>query len=260
MSCHIPKRQLDKIIRDLKDDCYSSFDVAEKYKLPVSEIRIIASRYGISLRKKIKPLHRQIIEVLQSGNVTRKEAAEQCHTTEQTVDYVCRKYGLTPWKSKPYSLLYDEGWLYQKLIEEQRTHQEVADLVGCSRQRVQQRTRELRWQHLRRKKKSKEGEIIEALQAGNLTAKQIAEQCNVTPRRVYDIRRKHGFRSPPRTQYPLLRNLNWLYQKCIREQLPYREVAEMVGCSTSRVQECIRKLNWQDKRPVRGKSKGSKGN
>lgn len=49
-----------------------------------------------------------------------------------------------------YLELADRTWLYQKLVVEDLTYQRIADLIGCSRQRVHQRAKQFA---LRRRKK-----------------------------------------------------------------------------------------------------------
>ena len=149
------KPDVQRIVRDLKDERFTPRDVARKYRLPLKKIYEISSRYQINLHKKVKPKHREVINNIQDRNLTLKEAAERANVSESVVEYVCQKYGLKPARPVRYPLLRDDDWLYKKLVEEQRTYREVADMIGCTYQRVQQRTCELGWQKQRRRRKNR---------------------------------------------------------------------------------------------------------
>ncbi len=147
------KPNVDRVLEDLKDERYTPQDIAKKYNIPVKKVYDISSRHNVNLHKKVKPKHREIINTLESGEVTLKEAAQRCNVSQSVVEYVCQKYNLTPARPVRYPLLRDNDWLYNKLVEEQRTYREVAEMIGCTYQRVQQRTCEMGWQKKRRRRK-----------------------------------------------------------------------------------------------------------
>ncbi len=201
------------------------------------------------------------MKMLENNNLTRREVAERCNTSTEVVDYVCRKYGIKRERTKKYRLLSDTDWLYKKLVEEQRTYQDVASLIGCTHQRVQQRVREMGWSNLRRKIKSKHQEVIDAIRTDNLTRQQAAERCNVTKQVVNYVCRKYGINAPRPTtplRYPLLADENWLYEKFITEQRTYEDVAAMIGCTPQHLHRRTRELDWMEKGPPGGNKRNQR--
>jgi len=93
----------------------------------------------------ISPKHKQIIDLLSGEELTIREAAERLGVSVSSVHYACRKYDLN--FVRAHSLhripeLADEAWLHEKVTIEGLTYQEIADLLGCSRQYVHQKVNE----------------------------------------------------------------------------------------------------------------------
>jgi len=96
-------------------------------------------------RNGISPKHKEIIDLLSSEQVTLREAAERLGVSISSVSYACRKYGLKAVRARGrnrFPKLADRNWLHQKVTVEGLTYQELADLLGCSRQYVHQKVEE----------------------------------------------------------------------------------------------------------------------
>jgi len=90
----------------------------------------------------MSPKHKRIIDLLSSEDLTIREAAERLDVSVSSVHYTCRKYGLKFVRAHSRSRipeLADKNWLKQKVTVEGLTYQEIADLLGCSRQYVHQK-------------------------------------------------------------------------------------------------------------------------
>ncbi|MDP6546150.1 MAG: hypothetical protein QGH60_19400 [Phycisphaerae bacterium] len=102
------------------------------------------------MTKKIRPKdrHKAIVDAIVADNLTAKETAARFGLTLAGIYYICRKYEIKPRKRRKdylpskYPQIADEEWLRQKFVDEYLTYQAIADMVGCSRQRVHQRVLE----------------------------------------------------------------------------------------------------------------------
>ena len=89
-----------------------------------------------------KPKHQMIIDLLTAEDLTVRQAAERLGVSLSSIQYACRKYNLKylcAHDQNRIPQLMDRDWLYQKVTVEGLTYQEIGDLLGCSRQYVQQR-------------------------------------------------------------------------------------------------------------------------
>ena len=89
--------------------------------------------------------HRRVIDLLSSEELTLREASERLGISVSSVSYACRKYHLKYIRAhsrKRFPKLEDRNWLYHKVAVEGLTYQELADLLGCSRQYVHQKVEE----------------------------------------------------------------------------------------------------------------------
>ena len=93
----------------------------------------------------VSPKHRKIIDLFSSEDVTFRQASERLGISVKSISYVCRKYGpkfvREPGRTR-FPKLRNRDWLYQKVVTEGLTYQEIADLLGCSRQYVHQTVKE----------------------------------------------------------------------------------------------------------------------
>jgi len=95
-----------------------------------------------------KDRHKAIVEAVIKDNLTAKETAERFDLTLAGIYYICRKHGVKPRKRRKdylpskYPEIADKDWLRKKFVDEYLTYQSIADMVGCSRQRVHQRVLE----------------------------------------------------------------------------------------------------------------------
>jgi len=93
----------------------------------------------------VSPKHRKIIELMSSEDLTFIEASERLGVSVGSIKYACQKYGLKfvrkPSKTR-FPKLRDRNWLYRKVVTEGLTYQEVANLLGCSRQYIDQKVKE----------------------------------------------------------------------------------------------------------------------
>lgn len=102
------------------------------------------------MTKRVRPKdrHKAIIDAILGDKLTAKEAAERFELTLAGIYYICRKHNIKPRKRRKdylpsrYPEIADKEWLRQKFVDEYLTYQAIADLVGCSRQRVHQRVLE----------------------------------------------------------------------------------------------------------------------
>ena len=91
------------------------------------------------------PKHKRIVDLLTSEELTIREAAERLGVSISSVHYACRKYSLRFVRAHSKNRipeLADRNWLYQKVTVEGLTYQEIANLLGCSRQYVHQKVNE----------------------------------------------------------------------------------------------------------------------
>ena len=99
-------------------------------------------------KQRPKDRHKSIIDAVIADNLTAKETAERFGLTLAGIYYICRKYNIKPRKRRKdylpskYPMIADKEWLRVKFVDEYLTYQAIADLVGCSRQRVHQRVLE----------------------------------------------------------------------------------------------------------------------
>ena len=102
------------------------------------------------MTKRVRPKdrHKAIVEAIITDKLTAKEAAERFKLTLAGIYYICRKHGIKPRKRRKdylpskYPQIADKEWLRLKFVDEYLTYQAIADMVGCSRQRVHQRVLE----------------------------------------------------------------------------------------------------------------------
>ena len=102
------------------------------------------------MTKRVRPKdrHKAIIDAILVDKLTAKEAAERFSLTLAGIYYICRKHEIKPRKRRKdylpskYPEIADKEWLRLKFVDEYLTYQAIADLVGCSRQRVHQRVLE----------------------------------------------------------------------------------------------------------------------
>lgn len=102
------------------------------------------------MTKKIRPKdrHKVIVDAVIADKLTAKETAARFGLTLAGIYYICRKYGIKPRKRRKdylpskYPEIADKEWLRAKFVDEYLTYQAIADMVGCSRQRVHQRVLE----------------------------------------------------------------------------------------------------------------------
>lgn len=89
--------------------------------------------------------HKRIVDLLSAEELTIREAAERLGVSISSVHYACRKYNLKFVRAHSKHRipeLADPDWLRQKVTVEGLTYQEIADLLGCSRQYVHQKVNE----------------------------------------------------------------------------------------------------------------------
>ena len=89
--------------------------------------------------------HRRVIDLLSSEDLTLREASERLGISVSSVSYACRKYNLKYVRAhsrRRYPKLADRNWLHRKVAIEGLTYQELANLLGCSRQYVHQKVEE----------------------------------------------------------------------------------------------------------------------
>ena len=95
-----------------------------------------------------KDRHKAIVEAVKQDNLTAKETASRFGLTLAGIYYICRKHDIKPRKRRKdylpskYPEIANKEWLKTKFVDEYLTYQSIADLVGCSRQRVHQRVLE----------------------------------------------------------------------------------------------------------------------
>ena len=90
----------------------------------------------------MSPKHKKIVDLLSSEELTIREAAERLGVSISSVHYVCRKHDLRFVRAHSKNRipeLADRRWLHRKVAIEGLTYQEIADLLGCSRQYVHQK-------------------------------------------------------------------------------------------------------------------------
>ena len=90
----------------------------------------------------MSPKHKRIVDLLSSEDLTIREAAEKLGISISSVHYACRKYKLKFVRAHSKNRipeLADRRWLHRKVAIEGLTYQEIADLLGCSRQYVHQK-------------------------------------------------------------------------------------------------------------------------
>ena len=90
----------------------------------------------------MSPKHKRIIDLLTAEDLTINQAVERLGVPRGIVCYACQKYKLKYVNAHNLNRipeLMDREWLYQKVTVEGLSYQEVADLLGCSRQYVHQR-------------------------------------------------------------------------------------------------------------------------
>ena len=89
--------------------------------------------------------HKTIVDAIVADKLTAKETAARFDLTLAGIYYICRKYEVKPRKRRKdylpskYPQIAVKEWLRQKFVDEYLTYQAIADMVGCSRQRVHQR-------------------------------------------------------------------------------------------------------------------------
>jgi len=99
-------------------------------------------------KMKLRDRHKVIVDAIVGEKLTAKEASDRFSLTLAGIYYICRKHGIKPRKRRKdylpskYPQIADEKWLRKKFIGEYLTYQAIADMVGCSRQRVHQRVLE----------------------------------------------------------------------------------------------------------------------
>ena len=121
-------------------------EAAAKVGMNEDVVRYVSSRYHIEARGghaalEDKPCHRRILNALKTEDLTVNETAAKFNVTTAMVRYVCNRYGFRPRKGYHSGIpeLANAEWLRRRIVVERRTLQQVADMVGCSRQRVHQR-------------------------------------------------------------------------------------------------------------------------
>ena len=121
-------------------------ETAAKVGMNEGVVRYVCIRYHIKARRGYGTLegrarHKRILNALKNEDLTVDETATKLNVTPSKVRYVCNLYGFRPRKGYLPSIpeLADAEWLRRRIVVERRTFQQVADMVGCSRQRVHQR-------------------------------------------------------------------------------------------------------------------------
>ena len=194
--------------------------------------------------KGISPKHKRIIDLLTAEDLTTRQAAERLGVSASSVWYACRRYKLKTLRAHNLNRipeLSDPTWLRQKVTVEGLTYQEVANLLGCSRQYVQQRVdafgipraEDIRPKHQR---------IIDLLTAEDLTIRQAAERLGVSISSVNYACSKYKLKylnAHNLNRIPELMDREWLYQKVTVEGLSYQEVADLLGCSRQYVHQRV---------------------
>ncbi|MDP6545070.1 MAG: hypothetical protein QGH60_13855 [Phycisphaerae bacterium] len=99
----------------------------------------------MAIKLRPKDRHKAIVQAVQEDNLTAKETAERFGLTLAGIYYICRKHNIKPRKRRKdylpskYPKIADKDWLREKFVDQYLTYQSIADMVGCSRQRVHQR-------------------------------------------------------------------------------------------------------------------------
>ena len=85
----------------------------------------------------------QILNAVASDNLTVREAADRFGSSVSRIYAMCKKFGVVPRAGRPPRCpqLADREWLHRKIIIENMAYREVAEIVGCSRQRVHQKAK-----------------------------------------------------------------------------------------------------------------------
>jgi len=97
---------------------------------------------------RLRERHSTIVNAIVTENLTAKEASARFGLTLAGIYYICRKHKIKPRKRRKdylpskYPQIADKEWLKKKFVDEYLTYQAIADMVGCSRQRVHQRVLE----------------------------------------------------------------------------------------------------------------------
>lgn len=120
-------------------------ETAAKVGMGEGVVRYVCSRYHIKARRgygapEDRLRYKRILNALKSEDLTVDETATKFNVTTAMVRYVCNRYGFRPRKGYHSRIpeLADAEWLRRRIVVERRTLQQVADMVGCSRQRVHQ--------------------------------------------------------------------------------------------------------------------------
>ncbi len=88
--------------------------------------------------------HTEILEIITEEHLTAREAAERFGKTVSHIHYLCAKHAVIPEPGRVpvFPDIANPDWLKQKLVDEDLSCREIAEMVGCSRQHVYQKAKE----------------------------------------------------------------------------------------------------------------------
>ena len=101
----------------------------------------------VAMTKKLRPRdrHKVIVKAILTDKLTAQEAADRFNLTRTGIYNICHKFHIKTRKRRKEDLptkfpqIANEEWLRVKFVDEYLTYRAIADIVGCSKQSVQQR-------------------------------------------------------------------------------------------------------------------------